>query len=320
MAMTRAQMISAMTDALNEYKGDPQAGSPYALDMLLSEQADEIAADTHCLYGTVGQNLAAGQAIYATPAFSGGSPNPTILVNTAMSAYDANGKRRTIWPIAQQAMDNDFPHWRDTPAGLMVRNWVPLGLSSFAVFPVPNYNSVYVAQSASTTITASVGVGAVSIPVSGTTGFQVGQNISLDFGNANAEVVNIVSMGTNVLGVTATASSHAPGAILSTAAGGLVYEGHLLPGQSWEAPTAVCPLPDQAHPIVWRRAVLSRIAQNPTTANQTRFKYIKGVADALYETFWMACDRANLSKRRPSYLDAEGTHRNGFNDGFFIGY
>jgi hypothetical protein len=84
---------------------------------------------------------------------------------------------------------------------------------------------------------------------------------------------------------------------------GLVFEGYAVPGATWDALTANCPLPDRAHMCVMYKACLLRIIQNPTQENLARrpmiaeeFATEKGKLEAEVRRFTAAT-------MVPSYID-----------------
>jgi hypothetical protein len=134
--MTRQHIKAKLTDNLNEYKGDPQSGSSHQLDDYIDNAANYIANETQCFYAVFPGNLVANQSLYSTP-FYWGVGGMGLRECTAMSVYDINGNRRTIYPFSAPEWDDKSPTWRDQPAGNCPTSWTLLGLNDLVFYPAP---------------------------------------------------------------------------------------------------------------------------------------------------------------------------------------
>lgn len=320
--MTRTQITAAAIDALQEYKGDPQSGSPFAWDLLINEAVNWIAAETGCLYGEAGQDIVANQAIYPCPAFIGGAASAEIAVRTCVSCYSlqANG--------LQTYATSGAISTTNTPVTI-----TPLQMSQIV-------NSATVTIATNDTVVLDTGTNAENVVVTGTTGttFTCVNTLTHVAGfsitgttpkrrtiwpitqaamdskfphwrdtPAATSVKNWVVLGSNQIALYPVPNYNSTFDPTGATPGGLIIEGHLLPSLMWNAPTAECPLPTNAHTLVWMRAAMARIAQNPTTMNQARFKFLErrwGTEGhgGEWDTFYTQCVRQDLASRRPAYV------------------
>lgn len=83
--------------------------------------------------------------------------------------------------------------------------------------------------------------------------------------------------------------------------GGYTVEGIAIPGHSWDALTAECPLPTQIHPAIIDLACLYRISQFPTKDNLTRAQMIREQMQSQFDTFDSTVIRYTQATRVPSY-------------------
>jgi hypothetical protein len=86
--------------------------------------------------------------------------------------------------------------------------------------------------------------------------------------------------------------------------GGLVLEGYGVPGASWAAMSAACPLPDRAHMAVVYKSAMLRIIQNPTPENLARRKMLQDEYDGQKGKLEAEVRRFAAAMRSPSYTGA----------------
>ena len=86
-----------------------------------------------------------------------------------------------------------------------------------------------------------------------------------------------------------------------TTPGGYIVEGIILPGHSWDAQTAECPLPSQIHEAVVDQACLYRIDVRPTKDNIARREGLEKRLNEQYDLFETTVDRFTQATRVPSY-------------------
>lgn len=86
------------------------------------------------------------------------------------------------------------------------------------------------------------------------------------------------------------------------APGGLILEGYVIPGNSWGADGAECPLPTDIHDAVIDQAALFRIAQNPTDTNMKRAEMLTAQMRETLGAFESRMWRATIADRHPAYV------------------
>lgn len=87
--------------------------------------------------------------------------------------------------------------------------------------------------------------------------------------------------------------------------GGYTAEGVVVPGHSWDALTAECPLPTHIHSAVVLQAALARISQNPTKDNIARAPMLERRLQSLLDTFESTVTRYTQATRVPSYATGQ---------------
>jgi hypothetical protein len=138
--MTRQHILAAILDRISEYKGDPMSGSPMQLNDIITNSANQVAKLLKTDYGVCPINIVANQALYLSPT---SVPLGQAILNkkVALTIYDVNGYPHTLNPVKPQTMDSRLPGWRSAPASALPKLYVVLGISSFALWPVPNFSA-----------------------------------------------------------------------------------------------------------------------------------------------------------------------------------
>jgi len=83
--------------------------------------------------------------------------------------------------------------------------------------------------------------------------------------------------------------------------GGYTVEGPCIPGHSWDALTAECPLPTQIHEAVVALACLYRIVDRPTKENLARVDLLRDLMQSQLDTFESTVVRYTQATRVPAY-------------------
>ena len=310
--MTRQDILVQARDMLGEVQGDPQAGSPFAWNKLISQAADEVARRTDCNYATVTTPIVAGTAQYCLP---------QVYKVKAVSLWIADGSRHTLASSTVAAMDDWSATWRDETSQTQPTTWIPTGLNAFALYPVPNYSSTLfsytdlaIQNGNNTQVTSSArpfSTADVNLTVqvtSSTSGWVPGFYKIISVNGSIATLAT--SPGT-------AGSTSGAGSLTS---GGLAIEGYATFGtgtdaQAWDSPTADCPLPHRAHYAVVLKAVLLRIMQNPTDLNLRRQQLIQQEYQSELGSLEAEVRRFADATRQPSYTGGSlpGTQANPLN-------
>lgn len=89
-------------------------------------------------------------------------------------------------------------------------------------------------------------------------------------------------------------------------AAGLTMEGYAVPGKTWEALTAECPLPGRTHDAIILKACLNRIIQNPTQANMMRVSMLREEYQSQLNDLENEVRNWSQATRSPAYIGENG--------------
>src|SRR5579862_6734288 len=150
--MTRGE-IKQFAKALLSEDSDAPGVDPQLLDRQVDQATNEICRATGCYYLSYPVNLVNGQQSYSAP--------PLYEIR-AVYATLSDGKNQSLVPYTAKQLDDLCPLWRWDPntnqptAGDPIC-YIPNGLNSVWLYPVPNY-----VQGSGASVTATVSGGRIT--------------------------------------------------------------------------------------------------------------------------------------------------------------
>lgn len=270
--MTRQEIKSAIRLEMGEVLGDEMSGDPFSLDRQINTAADELARATDCHWVTAQTEVTAQVAEYCAP---------QIYKLKGVFWGDSTGDMNRLVEIFPWDMDRLSSAWRNDSAG-DPQWYVVEGVNRARLYNRPSTSST---------------IATVTDLVIGSTNTQV-TSAARPFSSSDVGRWLIITAGTNfttgparivsVSGVTAqidraagTASS--TGGTARVSYGGLWIEGNGVPGDTWSAESAECPLPETAHPgVIWRVCMLRSTRYDPQRRvfYQEEYKQVRGMLES----------------------------------------
>ena len=267
--MTRGEIKSFANALLQESEGAPGV-DPMLLDLFVDQAVNEICRATGCYYLSYSMDLVEGQQQYSAP--------PLYEIR-AVYATLSNGNNASLVAYTARQLDDLCPLWRWDPATNLPTGgdpicYIPNGLNTVWLYPVPDYS---LGGGATATATESSG----HIPSNGITLSAGGSGylnppavvISDPAGTGATATATIIGGVVNGISVTNGGSGYtSPTVTLHTY--GLTFEGFSVPKDGdqslWPNDSDTCPIPTRGHEAAAYRVAILRCLQNPTPENQMR--------------------------------------------------
>lgn len=266
--MTRAQMRDRLQNLLGEAQGTPGGDNPFALDDLLSEEADTLARATYCWHTQIDSEIAIGLAEFCAP---------QIFRITSVAATDSDGRLHQLGECRPQDLDRAYgARWRDpgsweTGAPL---HYMEISLNEVQIYPVPDYTStVALYTDLATTAAPSVVTSAARPFVAADVNTYIDVTSGTGWTVDRYRIVSVAA-GAATLDAAPSAASITSGSATLTQ-GGLSIRGYACPGDSWPGDDDDCPLVDRAHMTCVYGAAINRMMMFPSQDNIARMNALQ---------------------------------------------
>lgn len=269
--MTRGEIKSFANALLQESEGATGL-DPVILDLFVDQAVNEICRATGCYYLSYSTDLVMGQQQYCAP---------PIYEIRAVYATLSDGRNASLVPYTAKQLDDLCPLWRwDPTTNLPTAGdpicYVPNGLNSIWLYPVPDY-SLGAGASASATLGSGGTAGQIvgMSVIAGGSGYVNPPSVTIsDATGTGASAVATITAGA-LSGVTVTnPGSGYSSPTVSIHTYGLTFEGFAVPKEGeqslWPNDTDRCPIPTRGHEAAAYRVAILRCLQNPTPENQLR--------------------------------------------------
>lgn len=268
--MTRGEIKNFANALLQESEG-ASGVDPILLNLFVDQAVNEICRATGCYYLSYSTDLIEGQQQYCAP---------PIYEIRAVYATLSDGRNASLVAYTARQLDDLCPLWRwdpttNLPTGGDPICYIPNGLNTVWLYPVPDYS---LGAGASATATQSGGAipnDGISLTAGGSGYLNPPTVVISDPTGTGASAVATISDGVvqNEFVVTNPGSGYtSPTVTLHTY--GLTFEGFAVPKDNdqslWPNDTDKCPIPTRGHEAAAYRVAILRCLQNPTPENQVR--------------------------------------------------
>ncbi|HEX5322671.1 MAG TPA: hypothetical protein VFW40_02715 [Capsulimonadaceae bacterium] len=258
--MTRGE-IKQFAKALLAEDNDAPGIDPQLLDRQVDQATNEICRATGCYYLSYQTDLMEGQQAYCAP--------PLYEIRSVFATL-SDGKNQLLVPYTTTQLDDLCPLWRWDPntneptAGDPIC-YIPRGLNSVWLYPVPNYSLGSGATAGAATVTAGA-IRAIPVNTAGSGYFNAPTVAISDSAGTGAQAHAVISNGTvSQIVVDAGGSNYSSSPTITLHAYGLTFEGLAVPKDSaqslWPNETDACPLPTRGHEAVAYRLASLRCLQ-----------------------------------------------------------
>lgn len=266
--MTRAQIKSFAQSLLQESEG-ASGVDPVLLDRLVDQATNEICRATSCYFLQYTADLVENQQTYCAP--------PLLEIRSVIATH-SNGDIWNLTPYTAKQLDQMTGGWWRPQINDPTVNqgdpvcYIPDGLNSVRLFPIPNYSLGSGATGAASL--SGSGIGSISV-VDGGSGYLAPPSVSITDPTGSGACATATISGGVVTGVTVTqGGTNYTSPTVAFHAGGLTFEGFAVPDDAgtslWPLDTDTCPIPVRGHEGVAYRVAHLRCLQNPTQQNLLR--------------------------------------------------